>query len=474
MSRIGRQTPTRTVTLPYSDTRGKQAVDCYNASGQEMLEWQAMQLNNMLAIGADGLYIHMKYGLAVPRRNGKNEVIVARELYGLEIGEVMCHTAHRTTTSSSAFRRLYRLLQKAGYTECSRKKKEMPERSFFASKQYGLERIELTGGGTIDFRTRTNNGGVGEGFDLLVIDEAQEYTKEQESALIYTVSASKNPQTIFTGTPPTATSGGSVFVQMRDDVLEGMGEDSGWAEWSIDEQTEDIRDIDLWYLTNPSLGTILSERKIRSEISGDTLDFNIQRLGLWIRYSQKSVFSAEEWDRLRTDGASLEDKRFFGVKYGKDGTNVSLSVASRTTDGRIFVEVIDCAPVRAGNGWLLEYFHNPHMEKVVIDGANGQQILAEEMKEADFKAPVLPRVAEVIVANAMFEQAVFAGSICHSGQGSLAGLVGNCEHRPIGSGGGFGFSAIDATRDISIMDSMILAYWLCATSKATVKQQVSY
>ena len=74
-------------------------------------------------------------------------------------------------------------------------------------KQYGLEHIEISGGGIIDFRTRTNNGGLGEGFDLLVIDEAQEYTSKQESALLYTVSASKNPQTIMVGTPPTVTSG---------------------------------------------------------------------------------------------------------------------------------------------------------------------------------------------------------------------------------------------------------------------------
>ena len=89
----------------------------------------------------------------------------------IELKEKICHTAHRTTTSHDAFNRLYTLLIKAGYQEHSKKKKKMPERSFYASKQYGLEHIEISGGGIIDFRTRTNNGGLGEGFDLLVIDD---------------------------------------------------------------------------------------------------------------------------------------------------------------------------------------------------------------------------------------------------------------------------------------------------------------
>lgn len=35
----------------------------------------------------------------------------------------------------------------------------------------------------MEFRTRTSTDGLDEGFDLLVIDEAQEYTEDQESAL---------------------------------------------------------------------------------------------------------------------------------------------------------------------------------------------------------------------------------------------------------------------------------------------------
>ena len=69
----------------------------------------------------------------------------------------------------------------------------------------------------------------------------------------------------------------------------------------------------------------------------------------------------------------LMDKRFIGIKYGKDGVNVAMSIPSRTKDGHIFVESIACESVRAGNGWLFEYFYNPKIEKIAIDGASGQK-----------------------------------------------------------------------------------------------------
>lgn len=98
-------------------------------------------------------------------------------------------------------------------------------------KAFGKEHLEVAGGGIIEFRTRTSKGGLGEGFDLLIIDEAQEYQDDQESALKYVVTDSKNPQTIFCGTPPTPVSSGTVFTKFRKATLEGQTVNSGWAEW---------------------------------------------------------------------------------------------------------------------------------------------------------------------------------------------------------------------------------------------------
>lgn len=480
--RIDNQNPsfTNVKLTPSTKTFGVRAVKLYSSTGQQLLTWQQRQIRAIMATNAKGEWKYSKYCIGLSRRNGKGEVLAARELDGLIYQkEKICHTAHRTTTSHDAFNRLYTLLKKAGYQEHSKKKKNMPEKSFYASKQYGLEHIEVSGGGIIDFRTRTNNGGLGEGFDLLVVDEAQEYTSKQESALLYTVSASQNPQTIFVGTPPTVTSEGDVFPRIRGKVLEDKAPDTGWAEWSTPEMVEGdaLNDPALWKRYNPSFGKIIKERNIRNELTGDDLDFNIQRLGFWCSFNQKSEISEADWDALKVSALpKLKDKRYIGIKYGKDGVNVAMSIASRTSDGKIFVETIDCVSVRAGNGWIFEYLYNPKVDKIVIDGASGQQLLADQMKSHGIKKePVMPKVGEIITANSMFEQAIFSKDIVHCGQESLKVVVTNCGKRLIGSQGGFGYKSLIDSQDISIMDSMILAYWICATTKEDKpKQTMSY
>src|SRR5690606_25898679 len=267
----------------------------------------------ILAINTEGLWTHMTFGFSVPRQNGKNEIVAIRELFGLFEGERILHTAHRTTTSAAAFNRLLAILEEMGLEEGEH---------FHKIKAAGREHIELVDGGRIDFRTRTSTGGLGESFDLLVIDEAQEYTDDQESALKYTIAASSNPQTIMIGTPPTPISSGTVFTKYRNNALEGILEDSGWAEWSVEEQS-DVRDVDLWYETNPSLGLRLTERTIRSEVGDDDIDFNVQRLGLWIRYNQKSAISENEWLALKVKAKPVfRGPLYVGIKYGHDGVNV--------------------------------------------------------------------------------------------------------------------------------------------------------
>ena len=469
----GRQTPTFTNVPPdRHDSLGRKAAAAYQSTGQKLMRWQKLQTNCIMQTEKSGLWTYIKYGLCVSRRNGKGEILAAREFFGItRLNEKICHTAHRTTTSHDAFNRLYTLLKKAGYAEHSRKQKVMPANSFYASKQYGLEHIEVYGGGIIDFRTRTNNGGMGEGFDLLVIDEAQEYTAKQESALAYTVSASKNPQTILVGTPPTVASGGDVFPRLRRAIIEGNALETGWAEWSIDQLTNDVNDTRLWAEYNPSYGTLISERNVRAELSVGAVDFCIQRLGLWLEYSQKSVISAAEWSALQGEAPELKSERYWGIKYGVDGANVAVSVAARTVDGRVYVEAIDISPAKLGNEWILEYLANPGTKAVVIDGASGQRLLADDMAARRMKPPVLPKVAEVISASSVFENLIATGQLTHTGQPALAAVVTNCEHRAIGSGGGFGYKAISEDQDITLMESAVLAAWVCASDKPTKRRQ---
>jgi len=465
--RIGSQTPSRSLILPYKTSLGDEAVALYEKSGRTAFDWQRFIVNAILAKNDDGLWTHMQFGYAVPRQNGKNEIIAIRELIGLKNGERILHTAHRTTTSAAAFNRLLAILEEMGYEE---------DEDYTKIKATGREQIKFLrdGKGQIDFRTRSSTGGLGESFDLLVIDEAQEYTDDQRSALMYTIAASQNPQTVYTGTPPTPISSGTVFTKLRENALFGASEDTGWAEWSVDKQS-DPSDKDLWYQANPSLGLRVSERNIQSEVGNDDIDFNIQRLGLWIQYNQKSAISENEWKALHVDELpEFKGKLFVGIKYGYDGVNVAMSIAVKSVDDDVFVETIDCQSIRNGNGWIIHFLRNADIQQVVIDGANGQNILAEAMKEAGLKKPILPTVKEIILANAMFEQALFQQTIKHKSQPSLFQVVTNCDKRNIGTSGGFGYRSQVEENDIALMDSMILAHWACANAKEVKKQRIRY
>lgn len=477
-TRYGNQTPTHSVVLPYTDSKGAEACTLYAETGREPQPWQTLLIDNILATNEDGLWVHPKYGYSVPRRNGKGEILTIRELYGLSIGEHILHTAHRTTTSSSASKRLAALLKAKGYEEILRpKKNEVYVNAYTYSKQLGLERITLLDtGGSVDFRTRTSAGGLGEGFDLLIIDEAQEYTDDQQSTLQYVVSDSPNPQIILCGTPPTAVSKGTVFSKLRNSCLMGSADEVGWAEWSVD-QMSDVNDIDLWYLCNPAMGYQLTERKIKNEDKTDEIDYNIQRLGLWIKYNQKSVITEAEWLALEVDKVpERAGKKFLGIKYGVDGANAAMSIAFKTTDGRIFVECIDCRPARIGNEWMIGIISQmKDLGGVVVDGANGQKLLEEAMKDARIKIkPVLPRVGEIIIANAMFEQALENATLCHKAQPSLVCSATNCEKRAIGSNGGFGYKSLTPDTEIALLDSVILAYWMANEYKEKKKQSINY
>lgn len=480
--RLGRQIPTSEFTLLEAehDTHlADEAIGIYNTEKCQAMEWQEHIIKNIMATDSEGLWVHSKVGYSVPRRNGKGEILVIRELFGLLHGEKILHTAHRTTTSHSAAVRLVKELDNRGYTEVQRMDKEKQyEKSYTFSKQFGLERIRILdeNGGQIDFRTRSGKGGLGEGFDLLVVDEAQEYQDDHESALKYVVSDSANPQTIMCGTPPTAVSSGTVFVKYREKTLKGESAHSYWAEWAVEEQ-HDFYDREMWYETNPSLGLVLTERKIEDEANGDIVDFNIQRLGLWLKYSLKSAITEAQWKALELlEKPQLKGALSLGIKCGKESNNISLAVACKTADDKVFVEEIDSRPLIEGVDWVVGFVKGLKTQpiKIAFDGQQASSIVKEAFTDAKIKGLYMPTVQEYIDANAKFELALNQQTIIHSNQKKVAESVTNCEKRAIGSHGGFGYKSIKTGCDVGILDSLILAHWVQATFKETKKQQISY
>ena len=59
--RLGRQTPTASVVLPYTQTHGQEAVDLYEKTGRKAMDWQRLLIYDMLAYNSEDLWVHTKF-----------------------------------------------------------------------------------------------------------------------------------------------------------------------------------------------------------------------------------------------------------------------------------------------------------------------------------------------------------------------------------------------------------------------------
>lgn len=79
-NKIGRQTPTNSYIIPYKSTLGNESVELYNNIIRNTMKWQEIQMMDIMAVDKDGQWVHIKYGYLIPRRNGKSEILIMREL----------------------------------------------------------------------------------------------------------------------------------------------------------------------------------------------------------------------------------------------------------------------------------------------------------------------------------------------------------------------------------------------------------
>ena len=190
------------------------------------MRWQENVLRGWLGVNADGLWAAGTCGLSVPRQNGKTlGVTEARSNYGMLVkNELVLYTSHLQKTSTETFEDM------ANFFDSRRLRKYVKT----ILTALGREAIILKSGAQIKFLARTRNGGRGQHCDLLIFDEAQELTDEQQASFLPTQAASANPQTIYTGTPPDENAPGIVFCRIRDKASAGA-DGMAWAEWSVDQ-----------------------------------------------------------------------------------------------------------------------------------------------------------------------------------------------------------------------------------------------
>ena len=464
----GSQEPRIKVEPRRSSTDGPDAAILMRAYNCELDEWQQSILDCWLGRDENGEYNITSAGLALPRQNGKNVCLEAREFYGLVVnGERILHTAHQVRTSKKSFRRLAAMFTDKRYPEVTDIVKQIRYTN-------GEECIELDNGGTIEFSARSRQAARGfDGISLVVYDEAQELTDDQVEAIMATLSASATGtrQILYTGTPPYPGCPGEVFRRRRTISIKDPGKHDCWHEWSVDAKSAseiNVSDVSLWYMTNPALGIRLTEDFTAEELRTMSSDgFARERLGWWapvVESKAEYAIPKEVWDACKSEDGKPEGKTAYGVKFSADGATVSLCGAVIPETGPARISLLATESTGQGIKWLSDWLNERYKRAscVVIDGRNGVDVLIERIAEVwRMRGSIIkPSTKDVIAAvsnltNALNEETV----TWYSGQEALRESAITATKRPIG--GGWGFGGENSTP----IEACALALWGATVSK---------
>lgn len=465
---IGSQIPRICIEPERKSTDGEDAAALMKAYGSDLDPWQRLIIDCWLGTDGSGNYTMTSAGLSVPRQNGKNTCLEARELFGMIIkGERILHTAHQVRTSKKAFRRLEKIFTDKRHPEILKAVKHIRYTN-------GEEAIELINGGGIEFSARSRQAARGfDGISLVVYDEAQELTDDQVEALMATLSASATGtrQIIYTGTPPYPGCPGTVFRRRRENTISAPDGSDAWHEWSVD--AKDLKEIDIkehktWYQTNPALGIRLTEEFTAKECVTLSADgFARERLGWWspaMSRGDDPAIDPKVWEVCASDETKPEGKTAYGVKFSADGAEVVLCGAVCPKDGKARISFIDRQPTGKGTRWLAEWLNSRYegASCVVIDGRNGADLLVERISETwKYKNSVIRPTARDVVAavstltNELSEQTV----TWFKDQEALKEAALSCVKRPLAGGWAFGGD------NSAPVEACALALWGARNSK---------
>ena len=454
---MGSQTPSVRIAPEYDQTDGEDAARILSVGRLHVDPWQAEVLRDWM--GREGeTWSAPTCGLSVPRQNGKTLITAGRIVSGMVMySEWVIYTAHLQKTATETFMELKGLFESRGLLKYVKEIKAA----------LGREQIILKNGGRVQFVARTRNGGRGLHGDCLVFDEAQELTSEQQASFLPAISASKNPQTIYLGTPPDENCSGTVFRDIREKARKGLSETTAWTEFSVDE-IGDVSDRSRWAACNPALGRRMRETTIASEC--DQMDedtFARERLGWWspvVEHKLEYVLNAEQWNKCVSGELKPEGKTAYAVKISVDGMELCLAGAVIPKDGKARISLIKRVSTTQGFSWLATWLNERYSKAscVVIDGRNGADLLIDRICDT-WKAKgsiVKPSAKGMVDAVSTLMDAVNEETLTwYRLQEDLDNSARTSTKRAIG--GGFGFGGENPLP----IEACSLALWGAKTSK---------
>lgn len=444
----------RVCHVPEADdwSLGDQAVEWCRAHKMGLDPEQEFMLRSMLGVNEDGLWRSFEFALSAPRQNGKGEVLMARELFGLfELGErFIVHSAHEFKTSVRHFKRIEEVIRRCPDLLARMKRSPVGQQRIVGFLySHGDESVELQDGAKIEFRTRTKSGLKGvDDVALLVLDEAQILSEWAHGTMVPTLRAStadRGPQLVYAGNAPDKDKDDHaiVWTRVRERGLAGDDESLVYHEYSLDFDTPDevpedvARDPDVWRQVNWAM--------VRGRVTEDHMAKEVRALG-WRQFVTEllnvgdypdtdlvgnSEISLEAWADCEDTESVLQDPvvLMFEVAPSRRST---ISAAGFNEAGRKHVEVVND---REGTAWvperLAELCQKWEVAEVVCDGFGPANMIADRVEEQTGLKVRRLKTGEFVDACAMFADEVAERQVAHIGQDQLTTSVRGARTRPL-------------------------------------------
>lgn len=429
--RRGSQLP-RIESYPlFHTTAADDAVDLASVAGLNLDPWQEHVLRGALGERVDGRWAAFRTCLVVPRQNGKNAILEARELAGLLLfGEkVIVHTAHEFKTAHNSMIALMNRVRACELLEYVRGgagvASDTDIRDIDGFKTGNQPSIAMKNGSILQFAARSSGSGRGFTGDLVVLDEAYALKSSEMAALLPTLSAKSvegNPQVWFTSSAGMPES--DLLASLREQGIEKSSDRLAYFEWSADDGA-DPDDKDAWYQANPALGIRISEEYVQDELNSfkdiaDGLEkFNRERLGIWARLGGETVFPGRAWSDLADPGSEPGEKLVFAVDVSPKRDSASIALVSFRDDGQVHGEIVEN---REGTSWvgsrLRELKDRWNPDAIVAIAGSQAESLIPTWKRDGVRVKLL-RFREYIEACGIFFDMVIEGRFRHLGDAEV-------------------------------------------------------
>jgi len=403
---------------------GSEAVDLAAVAGIRLDDWQRHVLEIGLGERGDGSWAAMEVAVIVPRQNGKNEILAARELAGIVLfrDDLITHSAHRADTTLEQFRKMEQLADE--FDDFRKLVKRV-------SRVNGHEAIELKGGRRIRFVSRQRMPGRGFSGSVVVLDEAFDLDAKAVGAMIPTLSTREMAQVWYASSPPHEDSRVLHGVRRRGRACEGSR--LAYFEWA-NPAGVDPADRDAQYAVNPAMGVRISEDFIDAErelMKDIPEEFAREIMGVAEELESGMDELIPSWPQLVEVGSSIATQHRLALDVSPDRRWASFGVAGRREDGRFHVETAHHQP---GTSWVLDWaVASWQLRKIPIRIQTGSFA-------GSFIVPLRERGVEVVeVSSAEHAQALGQlldacanDGVRHLGQSSLNAAVKGATVRTAG------------------------------------------